>query len=96
MEGTMVKVLYLLLLLNACRMIKIFTFKYHADGALSYASYRSPALSDSAGQLPGSFAFCGSFKQTTLDGNSFFTFYGKDGNSWVVFSLWPASQEKAG
>ena len=77
-------------------MIKIFTFKSHADGTLSYISYKSPALSDSAGQLPGSFVFCGSFKQTTLDGNSFFTFYGEDGKTWVAFSLWSENGYRAG
>ena len=77
-------------------MIKIFTFKSPTDGSLSYASYKSSALSEPVGQLSGPFVFCGSFKQADLDGNSFFTFYGEDGNSWVVFSLWPASRERAG
>ena len=92
----MVKVLYLILFLNTCNMIKIFTFKSLADGSLSYASYQSSALPESAGQLSGPFVFCGSFKQTTLDGNSFFTFYGEDGKTWIAFSLWPENGYRAG
>ena len=90
------KVFYLILFLNSCHTIKIFTFKSHADGSLSYASYKSSALSEPAGQLSGPFVFCGSFKQADLDGNSFFTFYGEDGKTWVAFSLWPENGYRAG
>ena len=36
------------------------------------------------------FTFCGSFKASSLHGESFFTFYGEDEKPWLGFSVWPS------
>ena len=38
------------------------------------------------------FGFCGSFKESSVNGESFFTIYGEDEKPFLGFSVWPGGQ----
>ena len=58
-----------------------------AEGSISYVVPKDALITQP-------FAFCASFKENSVDGNSFFTLYGTDGNPLLGFSVWPAGPEE--
>ena len=71
--------------------IKILTFSRSGDGIISQASLKDKESKDDEQYMP--FGFCGSFKESFVDGKSFFTLYGEDEKPFLGFSVWPGSQE---
>ena len=78
---------YLLIFLPFIHLIKIFTFHPGKDNSISYAAIKYPT------HLPPVFTLCSSFKETYINGNSFFTIYGEDGKSWLTLSNWATNKK---
>ena len=64
--------------------IKYFTFEPYTNGTLSYATLQGPPNS----KLPDSFVLCTSHLETSIDGSSFITVVGDDGQPWLSLSIW--------
>ena len=66
--------------------IKIFKFEPSTSTNVthSYAKLEGPENS----KLPDSFVLCTSHLETSLDGNSFFTIFGEDGQPWMSFPIY--------
>ena len=72
------------LFLHPVHLVKIFTFDASSDGQLSFSTLKNKTMSP----LPEIFTLCSSFKETSIDGSSFFTIYGEDGKHWLSLSNW--------
>jgi hypothetical protein len=73
--------------LSACNVTKIFTFEKSNDESLSYATLQASETSS----FPGTFIFCNSHLETSIDGTSFFTIYGEDGKPWLTMSIYDSN-----
>ena len=68
-------------------LVQILNFNLSSEGNISYIS---PKDVRNCNKPTNPFVFCGSFKESTLNGQSFFTFYGEDEKPWLGFSIWPS------
>ena len=74
---------------HAGNHLKVYTFESSSGTNLSYATLESPAIRS----LPETFIFCSSYKETTIDGKSFFTIYSEDENPWLTLSVWDLAND---
>ena len=81
---------FVILLFRSAVFLKILRFHMSIEG-ISYASPKTAKASKNDSST--SFSFCGSFKETSVNGNSFFTFYGKDMKPWLGLSMWPSKAQ---
>ena len=89
MVRTLANIPLILLFFKTGIFIKIFEFNISPTGNISYASPEYK-VTNNDNEISKPFTFCGSFKASSLSGESFFTFYGEDGEPWLGFSIWPS------
>ena len=77
MARTLTNTPLIMLFFKTCTFIKIFEFNISPEGNILYIApeYR---VNTAAFVSSKPFTFCGSFKASSLHGESFFTFYGED------------------
>ena len=74
----------LMVFLPTFNMIKVFKFDPSVDGSLSHATPKTLA----GNLFTTRFILCSSYLETSVDGTSFFTIYGEDGEPWLTLSNW--------
>ena len=90
MEQKLSKILLFLFFFKAIICTKVLIFRRSGDGNISQASLKDSLSQDKEPFMP--FGFCGSFKESSVNGESFFTIYGEDEKPFLGFSVWPGGQ----
>ena len=80
--SVIMKLILFLSFLPVGYFIKLFSFESTVDTNQSYATIKFPT------NLPKVFTLCSSFKETFIDGTSFFTIYGENNEPWLTLSNW--------